>query len=180
MSLLFKIFIFWLTFTSCEKQEQGEVDKGSTSALSKQLEKSRWSSQSVFPAQIKYGNSFDATEITAIENSANSWSSSVDNQITFFDVQPSNIENKNNLDLYDDSELGIYKLTQWPTELPQTALAVTQIFGSSMKSTSGDYIKIDHADILINYDSFSFSTDDSWGYDLETVILHEMGHFLGL
>ncbi len=85
------------------------------------------------------------------------------------------------LSSYEDSVIGVYKLTKWPAELPKTALAITQVIGSRKNAgTSSEYIRIEHADIFVNYEVFDFTTDDSWGYDLQTIILHEVGHMLGL
>ena len=141
---------------------------------------SKWNKDQ-FPVELKYGESFTASEINAIESAGNSWSEATGNQLEFFDILPSSISAKENVDHYDDKELGVYKLDVWPKDLPATALAVTQIYGEPETDKSGDsYVKIDHADILVNYEFYNFVTDDSWGYDLESIILHEMGHFLGL
>ncbi len=127
------------------------------------------------------GSNLTADEKTAIQDASTAWDNSVNNQYQFFNFSASSIDEKSNLDAYRDSELGIYKTYDWPDELPGTALAVTQIYGTQRNiGRSSEYIEINHADILLNYDYFSFSTDDSWGYDLSTVVLHEMGHFLGL
>lgn len=181
MSFFSKIIILSLIFSSCVRQEQTGVDSSSTSALSDNPSKSMWRSQASFPLTIKYGKDFDTDEISAIETSTGNWTDSVQNEIQFFDVKPSDLNKKNTLSSYEDSELGIYKLNSWPTELPPTALAVTQIFGSRINSgKSSEYVEIEHADILMNYENFSFTTDNTWGYDLETVLIHELGHFLGL
>ena len=141
---------------------------------------SKWS-EDQFPVELKYGDSFTSSEVSAIESAGNSWSEATDNQLTFFDITPSSISSKSNIDHYDDRELGVYKLNSWPADLPATALAVTQIYGEPGTDKNGkSAINIDHADILVNYEFYNFVTDDSWGYDLESIILHEMGHFLGL
>lgn len=141
---------------------------------------SKWNKDQ-FPVELKYGDNFSASEIHAIESAGDSWSEATDNEFEFFDFLPSMVSFKENVELYDDNELGVYKLDTWPEDLPATALAVTQIYGEPGTDKSGkSYIKIDHADILINYEYYNFVTDESWGYDLESIILHEMGHFLGL
>ena len=139
---------------------------------------SKWSKDQ-FPVELKYGDSFTSSEISAIESAGNSWSEATDNQLDFFQILPSSISSKEKVDHYDDKELGIYKLEVWPKDLPATALAVTQIYGEPGTDKSGEsYIKIDHADILVNYEFYNFVTDDSWGYDLESIILHEMNIYL--
>ena len=132
---------------------------------------------SKFPLNLKVGRHFSGMEYNAIASAANSWSNSVDNKVQFFTIDDSEISELSSSGKYDDSELGIYKVFKWPKDMPSTALAVTQIFGNQK---SNGVLTIDHADILVNFQNFTFSTDDSWGYDFESIVLHEMGHFLGL
>jgi len=140
-----------------------------------------WNNSTKFPLNIKLGSNLIDSEKDAISNAATSWSNSTNHITDFFNLSDSDIEKKSNLSSYKDAEFGIYKLYEWPSSLPQSALAVTQIYGTKRNTgSSKEYIEINHADILINFDYFSFSTDDSWGYDLQTVILHELGHFIGL
>ena len=107
---LFRLLIIWFVFTSCQTSEETTISDGASSALSQRLVPSRWSSAQIFPLSLKYGTSFEANEVSAIENSADNWSESVDNQIQFFNVSSSSIDIKANLNAYDDNELGIYKL----------------------------------------------------------------------
>ena len=182
MSILSKLSIFIFAITACVQQEQAVTsdDREIASVLTK-IPPSSWESDTQFPLQLKYGSNFDPQEVAAIEASANSWSTHLNHKLDPFDFSPSSIEKKESLDSYEDSELGVYKITSWPSHLPKTALAVTQIFGRKINSGfKSEYIIIDHADILINSDNFSFVTNDEWGYDLQTVVLHEMGHFIGL
>lgn len=181
LSLLFKILLIWFLFTACQQAEQTRDRNSDQSALSSSLVPSKWSSSAIFPMNLKYGTNFSNEEVMAIENAADSWSDGVDNQLQFFNSSASNFSELPNLDAYDDGEVGVYKLTTWPEELPGSALAVTQLYGTRVNiGTDNEHILIDHADILVNYETFTFSTDQSWGYDLHTVIIHEMGHFLGL
>lgn len=83
---------------------------------------------------------------------------------------------------FDDFELGIYKSDNWFNEVSSSALAVTQYFGVRRNTgTASEYIELIHADIILNFRDFLFSTTgESTKYDLSSVILHEMGHLLGL
>lgn len=163
--------------SSCAPQNE-KAFHTSRSAASSALSPSLWPSNA-FPLNLKISSDFDNDESQAIQDMANQWSSSVNDEIQFFDTTATTSEKgTNNINAYNDGVLGIYKLNSWPNEFPSSALAVTQIFGT--KRSSGSYIQIDHADIMVNFANFSFSTDYSFGYDLQTVILHEMGHFLGL
>lgn len=159
----------------CETQSSQELGSGySTSAASGLPIK--WRSKSSFPLNIQFSDKFDNNEQLALEESAQGWSDEASSSTQFFNTSVTTISEKSNLNSYDDSTFGVYKVFNWPSSLPTTALAVTQIRGIQKSS----YIQITHADILVNYDFFDFATDGSWGYDLKTVIVHEMGHFLGL
>lgn len=87
------------------------------------------------------------------------------------------------LSQYRDSTFGIYKSTSWFPQVSSSALAITQFFGIRKIDGSGqEYLELTHADIIFNYRDWGFSLDpnDFVNYDLKTVALHEMGHFLGL
>lgn len=140
---------------------------------------SKWSGHdNAFPLNVKISGDFSNDENIAINEVANNWSAPfVDKNMQVFNLESD--QNKNSisdLNNFNDNTLGIYKIYDWNSELPPTALAVTQIYGNQV----GNEIIIYHADILVNYDNFSFSDDFGYGHDLQTVIAHEMGHFLGL
>lgn len=177
-----RVFLILILFISCQPPEENGFEVNSSpNAQADSLPPSSWASTSVFPISLKLGNDFTAEEQAAINEAANSWSDTNANRIHYFETSTSSFAGRNHFDDFRDNEFGIYKVYNWPEDMPATALAVTQIFGKKVKSSSkGNYIRIDHADILLNYDFFDFSTNDEWGYDLNTVVLHEMGHFLGL
>ena len=83
---------------------------------------------------------------------------------------------------YFDDEMGIYKSDNWYSEVGAGALAITQFFGVRRSAAGGQYIELQHADIILNYRDYSFNADpeDFTSYDLPSVLLHEMGHFVGL
>lgn len=181
LNLLFKLLLIWFVFTACQGAQEDDDRHAEQNALSGTLVPSQWKSSQLFPLELKYGPNFSPDEIAALENAANNWTTGVDNQIHFFSSSPSSISHLDTLSAYDDNEFGIYKLTTWPEDLPKGALAVTQLYGTRVSIGRADeHILIDHADILVNFERYTFTTDLSWGYDLHTVIIHEMGHFLGL
>lgn len=149
----------------------------------------KWRS-SAFPRDLQLSKSFTTEEKKNIQDMTGTWETSIGSQINFFTDTNETKEVSDpkvtlNLDaLGKDGINGIYKISNWPKSLSATALAVTQIFGRRHNiGAPNEYVLIEHADILINDDYYSFRTDDtssSWTYDLQTVVLHELGHFLGL
>lgn len=125
---------------------------------------------------------FTAGEETLIQTMANNWESAANNSNFFSFGNDTNIDSSDLDDYYNDSDMGVYKSTLWfsPTEVSATALAVTQYFGYR----SGDYLILTHADIIFNYSgTFTFSTTNptpAGEFDLPSVAIHELGHFLGL
>jgi hypothetical protein len=162
----------------------GKASSGSPNADAPYIWKNK-----TFPKTLNISDDFSASERSNITAMASAWDGAVDNAKNFFTFGQ-DVADKSNIvsadELYDN-ELGIYKTTIWPDDIPSSALAVTQIFGRRYNVGSPEeYVAIEHADILINYDrnkGYNFdSVDDAdySGYDLRTVVLHEMGHFLGL
>lgn len=102
---------------------------------------------------------------------------------TFFKLPLDIVANKELTDLrqYRDDELGIYKSYEWFEMVSSSVIAITQYF--ARRPLEGDpTVWMTHADIIINYKDFTFSTDpnDKESYYLPTIVIHEMGHLLGL
>jgi hypothetical protein len=133
---------------------------------------------------LRISEDFSDDEVTNITDMANAWKTAVEDQKTFFTIgaRTTEISNTEQTDDLYDSIFGVYKTVVWPSSLPGSALAVTQIYGMRQNAgQSNEFVDIQHADIIVNYDIHSFDTvDDGPNYDLRTVILHEMGHFIGL
>ncbi|MES2525744.1 MAG: matrixin family metalloprotease [Bdellovibrionota bacterium] len=82
-----------------------------------------------------------------------------------------------------DGKFAIYKATQWPYPEFPDALAITQIFAIRYnRGESSEYVAIQEADVIMNYEDFLFddASPMAFDYDFQTVLLHELGHFLGL
>lgn len=86
---------------------------------------------------------------------------------------------------FRDSEIGIYKSHTWFSNVSASALAITQFFGVvTSHPTLGQYIELTHADIIVNYFNYgskmTMTNNPAYEFDVPTVVLHEMGHLLGL
>lgn len=141
---------------------------------------------SAFPKTVYISDAFSAGEATHINSMGTAWETSVNNYnfFTFPVGRTAEITPVTSLDdFYDDGILAIYKASAaWPTGLPTYALAVTQLYGRRYNTGSAsEFVDIEHADIIINEKFYNFDTTmDSNDFDFRTVMLHEMGHFLGL
>lgn len=177
------LLLLLIVVSACQPAPQ--VTSGSSSGTPDPNAPYIWKNKT-FPKQLNISSDFTVAEQANISGMATAWDTSVSNQKNFlsFGALTSEKSNSVNPDNLYDSELGIYKTVSWPQEIPDDALAVTQIFGRRYNvGDSDEFVAIEHADILVNYDDFDFDTNDDAideGYDLQTVILHEMGHFLGL
>lgn len=141
-------------------------------------------SNSRLPLNIKWSEDFSANERSGLAGMAQQWEDLLSGEKDFFTVDADNTTpNKqfSNTNSYNDGVLGVYKNTNWPSQFGSSTLAVTQSFGYYNQDSRGVYIQMVHADIIFNYDFYSFSLFPSFGqYDLESVALHELGHFIGM
>lgn len=147
---------------------------------------SRWP-LGVFPKTMKFSNQFTDAELNELQDAAVSWTTHAGAGTTFIsssNIRASTVADRSgvsNLDSLLDGVFGVYKATTWHKDLPNSALAVTQIFGVRQNGGDADeYVEIVEGDILVNYDDFPFLPEENGGYDLFTVMIHENGHFLGL
>ena len=79
---------------------------------------------------------------------------------------------------YRDSEMGIYNSTEWLINDDTEILAATNYFGIPR----GKYLQLTHVDIIVNSKHHKFSFDPFvWNkYYIPCIILHELGHMVGL
>lgn len=123
------------------------------------------------------------TETAEIEMAMQSWNDAHPD-LDFFQLPANPIANKSSTVLsdYKDGTLGIYKSFAWFPNVSSDAIAITQFYGYLRnEGSAGAYIDLTHADVIVNYRDHAFSTaPNSFEFDLQTVILHELGHFIGL
>ncbi|MBP9681534.1 MAG: matrixin family metalloprotease [Bacteriovorax sp.] len=189
------ITLLALLFTAC-KQETTETQAASAtpSAQGGGCTIGKWSNLQA-PMNLKISSDFLAdfsnadmvNGLNPFEQMAKAWNDSVSPSTSFF-VLPmlqTATTGSTTLSDYRDDEMGIYKSSTWFSGVSSSALAITQFYGVVRSDASlGTYIDLTHADILVNYrdfgSEFSYSLSSLSDYDLPTVLLHEMGHFLGL
>jgi hypothetical protein len=171
------LFTLTIILASCGADYQYGED---TLNLSASLPK-RWS-QSRLPVQLKVTSSFDSDSFNSINNMGQQWNDA-NTQGDFFSMTHNGVErNYDHADKYLDGEMGIYNLTTWPTPLPSEALAVTQTFSTIKTDNSGNqFVEIFHVDVLLNNEDHTIANTKTAGsYYLQTIMIHELGHAIGL
>lgn len=167
-----------LSLISCGKKEKADALSG-TSAVSGTANATsagpRWEHDNI---DLKIADSFSSTQKNLIIEMGKAWEDAAN--INFFNF--SGTINKDYVELADyfDNEMGIYRSSRWFSEIGSGALAINQHIG--MKSGENSFLL--HSDIIIN-DSGIFNLTSvlpvpEKAYDLPTIVLHELGHFLGL
>ncbi len=182
-----------LTLNSCLKEEPNRQSSGGSSSFNSNTTPVRWSTgllSSGLDLRIStdisdnfVGADNDSSGRNPIEQMLKNWNEA--SSLTFFQLPANDIANKDTGDLNsykNDGVLGIYRSDNWFSNVSSQALAITQYFGYRRNvGSSSEYVELFHADILLNYRDYSFSTDSTSGtYDLASVVLHELGHFVGL
>lgn len=171
------ILLIILSLTACNTKK-AEVKSGAINAQAPFL----W--ETAFPKNMYISNGFtDAAQITKINDTMAAWETAL-NGYDFFanagtDTRDINAIN-GSTSVLRDNKFVIYRADIWPyTDYP-FALAITQIFAIRYNSgESNEYVAIQEADVIINDENFDFDTG-GFDYDFKTVLLHELGHFLGL
>jgi predicted Zn-dependent protease len=175
------VLIYFL-FVSCGKVIN-DVETN-FSPVTVDMESMRWGMED-FPLNIKVSENLNARSQALIGSSLDEWESA-GNIDVFQVVETTPVLNFSKLsDYYYKDRLvhGIYLADNKVDELSTPTLAVTQIiFYTNRESADNPYYHIVHTDIVINGYDYSFSTNpfDNSSYYLLTLVLHEVGHVLGL
>lgn len=187
------LFLFaCLVLYSCE-----EAPESQTKEYSATIDSLAWH-PNAFPTgdkiKLSLSEDFETTVFGANENlfedvfyTALQWDDAV-GFINFFNPE---IDIVKNLDYEDpnsywdeisETQIGIYRSTNWFEDIPSEAVAITQYHAIAENHNGEAYYRILHADIIFNDRDHDFSMDpnDKQNYHFPTVLLHELGHLLGL
>jgi predicted Zn-dependent protease len=187
------VFLIIATLYSC-KQVTTSSSSTPTYAANSSCSIGKWTALPTSGIDLKisseFANDFLASEavnnLNPVEQMADAWNQAITGK-TFFVTPFATAASTGYTDLtsFRDGEMGIYKSHTWFSGVSSGALAITQYYGVLRShSTLGTYIELSHADIILNYrdyqSNFTNRLTDRTGYDVATVVLHEMGHFLGM
>ena len=182
LKTLFYALAFCLTCSACLRQRDEPESSGARAGS----ENRRWG-ESRLTAGLTVGTSEDISNQFSAglgTQMMNRWNSVIGG-LSFFRTPSTNIPNQEyptHESYLNDGEFGIYWHSTWFFDIPTTVLAITTYRGVRRQiETPNEWVEIIHADIVVN-GLHSFSTDrlDSTTYHLPSVLLHELGHFVGL
>jgi hypothetical protein len=132
------------------------------------------------PITVKLSGDFTGTEQSRLVTASNKWETAAGRNL--FNFGSNSIPNKdyNSLNSYLDGSIEVHQVNTGAFN--NGALAVAVFHGVYInQGTSSEYIRINDSDILFNYKDYVFNTDPAFGeFDLESVMVHEVGHLLGM
>ncbi len=189
------ILLCGLILSSCLKKEEAKSSSGGAAEVTATTPV-KWSASAFNGGGLDFkvgndlantfaGGDYDENDHHPVEQMMKKWNES-SNALDFFRLDITTVSNKDldSVSSYlNDGELGVYRSDNWISGVSSQALAITAYKAFHRNSgTSDHHLEIVHADIIINYRDYNFTTDsnDNFFYDLHSVLLHEMGHALGL
>ncbi|CBW26833.1 hypothetical protein BMS_2021 [Halobacteriovorax marinus SJ] len=185
------LITFLLTLASCNGSGGGKTQAlgGRSPGSADDDLPIRWA-DSALPLSIQISGDFsfapadiDGAGRNPIEQMQKEWDDAVTGKVLFNYPAPAAASKGNDaLSTYKDSVLGVYISDDWFSNISSSALAITQFYAYKMTGSRGEYYQLSHADIIVNERDYDFSYDpnSNTDYDMSTVILHELGHLLGL
>lgn len=151
----------------------------------------RWE-EARFPLNLKVSNHFANEQQDVIIDRMISWEDAINNRYDFFadnveiidNFDPDSLDEHLKIGTNDPPEgknMGIYYTTKYHPELVNFTIAVAYSLGYQRSDNVGPYIEMVHSDIILNGRDFTFTIDPQGAdFDLESVIVHELGHLLGM
>lgn len=139
----------------------------------------KWPNSSL-PLTVTFSEDFSSSEIIRLKSVTTKWENSAGKDlVTFPDTTVINKDFSTSTS-YLDGNIEVHQINT--SALPETSLAVTVYNGFVVnQGTSSEYIRLVDADILFNFFDHTFSTNLIPGtFDLESVMIHEAGHLLGM
>jgi len=166
-----------LLLIGCGKKEEPKIVESAS------MENLKWGEGS-FPIQLKISSAFSPQSEALINHAMHEWEA-IGDQNFFGDPEatfPRNFTSLRDYFYKDRDSNGVYFSLVPIEELGSDYLAVTQIYFEAGSRAHQSYNRILHFDVIVNGHSFKFSNDpqDHETYYLLTVVLHELGHALGL
>jgi hypothetical protein len=182
--------LFLLLLVSCKKTTTtttSAINTGGSSCII-----GKWN-EGYLPLNVKMSTEFDAdytgvdlvAGLNPLEQMAKAWNTGSTRTLITTPFPAASTNGYTSTSSFRDSEIGIYKSHTWFSTVSSNALAITQFYGVITSNAGlGQYIDLTHADIIVNYrdygSRFTMTNNPFVDFDLPTVVLHEMGHLLGL
>lgn len=182
------LIIFTLLFSCTPQKESGTANIGDIPSSELAKLPMKWPT-SKLPLNVyiadEYHTDIDGVYLVSGKNlfqqMMDQWNLA-DSSKTFFNTT-SNLSTTNidasSLNNYIDSTVGIYKKSgSWFSNIGYGVLAVTSYLGIN----KGSYVEMIHGDIIVNEYLYDYTLNEAIDskFDLPSVLLHELGHLIGL
>ena len=167
---VFGIWAIGLWFAGCAPQFKAQPEAQDDCGYVQDFYSQRISWKSDLPVILYIDDSVPTSYDPAIRNAAETWNQAMGRETIVVKRQPGYLDGIPR----KDGKNGIYFLKPWDSDKKSEQ-------GRTSLYWVGDQIR--EADIRINLESFSYyieSSSDNSAVNIEALVLHEMGHVLGL
>lgn len=188
MKINILILIFLLSLISCGQKSQNIVYVDNAHVIPSDVVDLQWDKAN-FPLRIVVPNSFQANYGTAIQGAADTWNQAMGFTVFTVVYDGSNLVYSTTAEYSNDSTCvsgtcgNLYSFVMHPTWFSNVS---SQVLAITSYSYDKSISRMVHADILFNAKTFQFTvptgnvfTPNS-SMDTQSVLVHELGHFLGL